>query len=209
MVTWFTADLHLGHHRIREYEPATRGHFATVETMNDAIVAAHNALVAPTDTVYVLGDLALGDIAASLARAAELHGRKHLIAGNHERHSVEMRATGATLEHWRSTYRAHGFELLPDEIDIDLGAHRVLLSHYPYRGTHDADTTGRERHQQRRPLDHGLPLLHGHVHSLWRTRHRMFNVGIDANHLQPTPEADIAAWLQQLPPPHLPDRTLP
>ena len=44
-----------------------------------------------------------------------------------------------------------------------------------------------------------MPLIHGHVHGAWRTRGRMFNVGVDVNEFKPVNELEIALWLEDLP----------
>ncbi len=198
MATWFASDHHFGHENIRRYEARLRGRFASTEQMNDAVLELHNSLVAPDDTVYLLGDLAMGDFVRSLTWAERLNGRKLLIAGNHDKHSAAYERQQDKRERRAQVYRDHGFEILPEIIDAEIGGYAVVLSHYPYRGTEGADTTGEERYASLRPVDTGLPLIHGHVHSLWRSRGRMLNVGIDANDLRPTSEAEVVSWVQSL-----------
>ncbi|HQS60044.1 MAG: hypothetical protein B7Y07_10680 [Halothiobacillus sp. 24-54-40] len=62
MTTFFTADQHFGHANILKYEADARRDergdtFASVKHMDDALVEHWNAVVAPDDTVYALGDL--------------------------------------------------------------------------------------------------------------------------------------------------------
>ena len=59
--------------------------FRSVDEMNAALVARWNERVADADVVWVLGDVAMGQIASSLPLARRLNGTKHLIAGNHDR----------------------------------------------------------------------------------------------------------------------------
>jgi calcineurin-like phosphoesterase family protein len=192
---WFASDHHFGHENIRHYEARLRGHFASTEQMNDAILELHNSLVAPADTVYLLGDLAMGDFTRSMSWAERLNGHKLLIAGNHDKHSSAYERREHKREERAQIYRDHGFETLSEIVETEIGGRRVVLSHYPYRGTEDADTTGEERYAALRPVNEGLPLIHGHVHSLWRSRGRMLNVGIDANDLRPTSEAEVVDWI--------------
>ena len=59
------------------------------------------------------------------------------------------------------------------------------ISHYPYRGKED------DRHKQRKFEneidDDGKVLLHGHVHTAWKVRGRMINVGVDVWGYAPVP----------------------
>lgn len=90
MTTWFTSDWHLGHRNV-----VTLGEgrpFASIEEHDEALIARHNALVSPDDLVWVLGDVAMGDITASLAKCARMNGRKILICGNHDRTDIGSRA---------------------------------------------------------------------------------------------------------------------
>lgn len=53
--------------------------------MDAELIRRGNQAVAPTDVVLHLGDVALGPIAESLPLTAQLHGRKFLVPGNHDR----------------------------------------------------------------------------------------------------------------------------
>lgn len=167
MSTFFTSDLHLGHRNIIDY---CNRPFAGVPDMDEALVARWNATVAPGDTVYVLGDVALGKLADSLALAARLHGRKLLVPGNHDRPWEGHRKPSQ-----HRLYEDAGFELLPSQVTIDLAGRPVLLCHFPYEG----DSHGEDRYADKRPVDRGGWLLHGHVHDAWKRSGRMVNVGID------------------------------
>ena len=82
MTTWFTADLHLGHRNIIDY---CNRPFRDVEAMNNALVENWNESIAADDTVWIVGDFALGKIADTLPMVGALHGNKILVAGNHDR----------------------------------------------------------------------------------------------------------------------------
>lgn len=76
---WFTADPHFGDDRIRKYENRP---FATVDEMDEQLIARWNRVVAEDDTVYVLGDFgATGREAEIVSR---LNGRTYLVKGNHD-----------------------------------------------------------------------------------------------------------------------------
>ena len=169
MATWLTSDLHLGHENIIRYCGRT---FADAAEMDDELVRRGNERVGGDDEVWVLGDVAMGSIRASLARVAELRGTKHLVAGNHDRCWPGNRRA----ERWSAPYRDAGFATIAVAAEIDLGEGVVLpASHFPYEGdSHDED-----RFVPWRPVDRGGWLLHGHVHERWRVHGRQINVGVD------------------------------
>lgn len=79
--THFTADLHLGHGRILEYEPEARP-FGSLEEMHQAMEERWNKRVSPGDTVIIVGDVAFG--LEGLALLARFNGTKRLVRGNHD-----------------------------------------------------------------------------------------------------------------------------
>lgn len=81
------ADLHLGHRKIIEYEPARRI-FATIEEHDAEIERRWREVVHSRDVVYVLGDVAWNRVA--LERLRSFPGIKKLVMGNHDLH--DMRA---------------------------------------------------------------------------------------------------------------------
>lgn len=186
MARFFTADLHLGHHNILGY---CNRPFADVDEMNAALVDRWNAVVGPDDEVVVLGDFALGRIGETLPLARRLHGRKVLLAGNHDRCWVGHRRG---VEAAVAQYLDAGFdEIWQGSVTLAVGGVQVLAGHFPYSGdSHDQD-----RYVAHRPTDEGAWLLHGHVHGRWRVRDRMINVGVDAWAYEPVAEARIAQLL--------------
>jgi calcineurin-like phosphoesterase family protein len=183
METWFTADLHLGHGNIIDYCDRP---FADVDAMNRALIDNWNETVAENDTVWVIGDFALGKIAETLPRVAELSGRKILLAGNHDRCWA---GHGRRAEGWTERYLDAGFdEVVHGSAKVEIGDRTVLACHFPYRGdSHDHD-----RFVEHRPIDKGAWLLHGHVHERWTQQGRMINVGVDATGFRPLSSGAIA-----------------
>lgn len=184
MTVWFTSDLHFGHANIIRYCGRP---FADADEMDEALIDRWNERVGASDDVIVLGDLALGRITESLALVERLHGRKQLIAGNHDRC---WSGHGPKAEPWVERYLDAGFEAVHQgTIALQLAGRRVLAGHFPYVGdSHDED-----RYQDHRPADRGDWLLHGHVHERWRQHGRMINVGSDAWGLAPITEQDLLA----------------
>jgi len=183
MTTWFTADLHLGHSNIIKYCDRP---YHDVDAMNRALVDNWNRVVDDTDTVWVLGDFALGKIAKTLPVVAELHGHKILVAGNHDRcwHGHRRRADA-----WTERYLDAGFdEIVQGSTKTKIADTTVLLCHFPYRG----DSHNLDRFVDHRPTDKGAWLLHGHVHEKWAQSGRMINVGVDAHNFEPVNSSTLA-----------------
>jgi calcineurin-like phosphoesterase family protein len=167
---WFTSDQHFGHANIIKY---CNRPFIDVEDMNASMMWRHNAIVAPTDTVFHLGDFSMHP--RELSRLKDLRGRHHLVCGNHDRcHPVH--------KDWQKKlplYFDAGFVSVQVDEQWVCGEHPfeiVRMHHLPYTGDHH-DTE--ERYQQFRPKDEGNWLLHGHVHTTWKVKDKMINVGVD------------------------------
>jgi calcineurin-like phosphoesterase family protein/RNAse (barnase) inhibitor barstar len=196
MTTWFTSDLHLGHANIIGYCARP---FADVAAMNAGLIERWNARVQHTDTVYVLGDVAMGRITDSLSLVDSLHGSKILVTGNHDRcFGADLDPDGKAAS-WQQRYLdagfsevRHGAVNLSVEMPTDALAPGVLpvrACHFPYSG----DSGDEDRYVERRPHDDGGWLLHGHVHERWRWHRRMINVGVDAWDYAPVAESQLAA----------------
>jgi calcineurin-like phosphoesterase family protein len=196
MTVWFTSDLHLGHAAM----PATgRGWrpFETQDEHDETLIERHNALVGHDDVVWVVGDVAMGKIEDSLAKCARMNGMRNLICGNHDRPA--MTADVTKRNRWTRRYLDEGgfaavlvlddpLSLPVNAMQLSLGPDRnVTASHYPYEGDHSAD----ERYADRRPIDQGEWLLHGHVHGAWKVRGRQVNVGVDVWDFAPVERSRI------------------
>ncbi len=192
MALWFTSDLHFGHENIIRYCDRP---FADAAEMDAELVRRWNERVAPGDTVWVLGDVALGPIHRSLALVGDLAGDKRLVAGNHDRCWPGNRR----WERWVAAYRDAGFSEIVTDARIDLGDGLVLPAcHFPYEGdSHDED-----RFVPFRPVDDGSWLLHGHVHERWRVEGRQINVGCDVWDYAPV-SADVLRGLVTAGPAHV------
>ena len=219
MKTFFTADTHIGHKNIRRYCPESRGHFDTVEEMDTAIIDGINETVGKNRLV-ILGDIAMGKIDASLARLAHIEASEIvLIPGNHDRWSLAYAHKGDPNKHagvraeWGKRYEEpfNGraityrdtqpsswkslFVLTGDEKHLDGPLHDVVFSHYPCAG--ESREGGEDRYQWLRPAPSEIPLIHGHVHQMWKENGNQLNVGIDApgRGFKPWSEEEIEAWL--------------
>lgn len=179
MTTFFTSDTHFGHARIIELCDRP---FKDVADMNENLVHNWNALVRPDDTVYHLGDVALGPIEDSLSYIQRLNGRKVLVVGNHDRPFPPMqRGRMDKVAEWTDRYYDAGFAEIHTNPGFTKGEYEFRLSHFPYDGDH----TSEERYREYRQVDNGIPLIHGHTHenkrfSRSRAGTAQIHVGVDA-----------------------------
>lgn len=171
MTYYFAADLHLGHRMVSKLR-----WFPDVET-HDAFVLDGIARLSKHDILWVLGDLTLENPERAIGLLAKTPCRKRLILGNHDKgHPMHKRS-----ERWHRRYY-EAFEYV-GVVGLCQG---WLLSHFPYADSPKADRTEEIRYSQWRLLDHGQPLLHGHLHSHEkRTSKREVHVGLDAWGLKP------------------------
>ena len=129
---YYISDLHIGHENVIRYDGRP---FRDSEEMTGVIVSRWNSRVRPQDDVYILGDYAWKN-RYGLALLHELSGIKHLIRGNHDSLSQEMRSLFAEVR---------------DYAEITDGGVRVVLFHYPIAHWND---------QYR-----GAVHLYGHIHN--------------------------------------------
>ena len=127
MTEFFTADWHLFHNNIRLPNYCNRP-FSSVEEMNEAILANHNAIVKPEDEVYILGDVAFSK-AATVERVkwmlSRFNGKLHLIQGNHDKVALQCR----NMFQWIKPLH----ELSIPDPDGHHGSQLVVLCHYAMR----------------------------------------------------------------------------
>lgn len=181
---FFTSDPHIGH----EFMARKRG-FASAAEHDAEIVRKWNAEVSPRDTVFVLGDAAMGSRGESLTRFGEMHGTKILISGNHDNPWPGHKNFWTHLPLYHRYFR-----VIQPFARISVDGHNVLLSHFPY----ETDHTDEPRYTQFRLRDYGGWLLHGHTHSPIRvTSAREIHVGMDAWDLMPVAERRIISLIRE------------
>lgn len=113
---WFTADWHLFHKNILEYEYRP---YNSIQSMGEALIRNYNQNVKEDDTCFFLGDVFWG-VQHEKARSllGRLNGRKHLILGNHD----EFRPF---------TYVEMGFESVHTSYRIQNARGQLILVHDP------------------------------------------------------------------------------
>ena len=156
MTTWFTADTHFGHESIIRL---ARRPFADVEEMDRVLVERWNAVVAPGDVIWHLGDFCYRASHGPEHYRRQLNGRIHLIEGNHDSQTVKHHG---------------GLFLSVDKFrEIESEGEHLLLCHYPMR-----EWPGAWR---------GAWHLFGHVHGrLEQAPHGLsLDVGVDVHGFAP------------------------
>lgn len=136
----YIADLHMGHGKLNE-KMDERG-FKSVEEMDDYMIRKWNEAVKTGDEVYILGDLIWDCDWRKLPELFNiLHGKKHLIIGNHDHRWIT---------HFDND-KHKAFRWIKDYAEIKDNGRRVILSHYPIL-TYN--------HQ----FAQNTWMLHGHIH---------------------------------------------
>lgn len=201
MTTHYSSDWHLGHKRIIELCDRP---FASVEEMNEAIIENCNRVVKRHHRLILLGDNVLGSYAENVLLLSRIECENVvLLPGNHDRWSLAYHTQPHNRVKYRAQLQGMGFTVLEDKRPSvwatyllgNVNADPVNISHYPYAG----DSQEADRHLDMRPVDNGLPLIHGHVHTKWRENGRMLNVGVDVWDFTPVPEDTIVDWVASLP----------
>lgn len=168
--------------------------------MDQAIIENWNNTVSPDDTVFHLGDVALGNIDKSLACVGRLNGYKILVIGNHDR--PFMKNETSQLDPWWTRYREVFHEVWDwrHRRTVLLNGQEFVVSHFPYTGDH----TPTDRHADARPVDDGItPLIHGHTHirdqhySVSENGTPQIHVGQDAHGFAPVSEEWILETLSR------------
>src|SRR6478735_3720332 len=79
---FFWSDTHFWHTNILKHQPNRK--YSSIEEMNEVLIAIWNETVKNNDTVYFLGDFAMGRFAQAAEIFARLNGNIHLVRGNHD-----------------------------------------------------------------------------------------------------------------------------
>lgn len=162
---YFTSDLHFNHGNILAYEPITRP-FATIDEMNETLIANWNSVVKQEDTVYVLGDFAMGPAADVRGLVSRLNGTIKLVRGNHD--------TPAKLK----IYQEMGIEIKDIEY-LTYKGRFFILCHFPIAS---------EEFMQMVVNDNSEVInVYGHVHSNAQKGFYKgtYHIGVDTNNLTP------------------------
>ncbi len=114
--SWVISDTHFGHQLMVkgfEADGSKIRPWHDVEAMDEELVSNWNELIAPSDRVYHLGDVAINR--RHLATISRCHGKKVLIKGNHDIFKL-------------ADYVAHFEDIRAYRVYTE---HDVILSHIP------------------------------------------------------------------------------
>lgn len=157
MATWVTSDLHFGHKNIMSFCSVSRARFKNdLDYMNEAMVKEWNDLIAPYDTVYILGDVAFLPAQKAAEYVNRLNGIKILVEGNHDKKLL------------KDPFFHACFAEVHKYLDINYNGNKVVMFHYPIA----------EWDQMHRGAVH----LHGHLHGgeSGMEKFRCRDMGMDA-----------------------------
>lgn len=162
---FFTSDTHFGHRSIIKY---CQRPFSCIEEMDDALIANWNRVVGKDDTIFHLGDFAMGGSAEWSRLLHKLNGRIYLILGNHD-----MKTIGAGFS------RLEGVAM---QMLINVKGQKIYLNHYPflcYGGSY-RNTWQLYGHVHTSPANRGLD-----VPRLKMLMPMQYDVGVDNNNYSP------------------------
>lgn len=162
---WLTSDLHFNHVNILKYEPVSRP-FESVEEMNEAIIKNWNDRVKPGDTVYVLGDMMMGQLDEGKECLKRLNGKIVLIRGNHDSFKrIKM-------------YKEMGIEV-HDIYYLPYKGRYFILCHFPIASEEFIKMVIKDNSE--------VVNLYGHIHSNAPKGYvnGTYHVGLDTNDLCP------------------------
>ena len=167
MALFFTSDTHFGDPRALRFDHRP---FPDLDAHDAGLIERWNTAVGPDDTVWHLGDFALGPPPERVAAIfAALHGEKHLITGNND-------APDTLALPWTSV-QAYA------EMTID--GTLLVLCHYAFRTWNG--------------MGKGSIDLHGHSHGALRPQTRQYDVGVDVWAFRPVTLAEIKGRRRRAP----------
>lgn len=183
MAIFFSSDQHFWHNKVISL---CNRPFSNIEEMNSHLINNWNRVVQPEDTIYILGDMFFCNTKKAEEILAQLNGKKILIVGNHDKFSLTKLKKMFHEVHYR--------------LELEIAGEKVQLSHYPYAPTKKEKFIHilknfykfwrkkkymELRYMDRRPINNGGWLLHGHCHTAWQIKGKQFNVGVDVNEFYP------------------------
>ena len=183
---WFTSDEHYFHRNIIRY---CKRPFENELEMTEAIIFNHNKVVQDGDIVIHLGDFGYGNELKLRWVLNQLKGKHILIMGNHDK---------GGLQKWLKL----GFDWACYEMQMKIYGQKVILKHYPYRPKFwqllwKRIKRKKIKYLERRPINKGHWLLHGHTHSRTFIIDKQINVGVDSTNFTPVSYRDLEKLIEK------------
>lgn len=151
---FFTSDLHHKHKNICQF--TDRSKVISQDKHDEWLANLWNTTVAPSDTVWHLGDFSFSHKYDEIAEyVSALNGQKFFIKGNHDRtENLDRLKADGLIQNWY------------DYKEIKIGETKAVLFHFPIAVWH----------QQHR----GSFMVHGHCHSSFKGQGKTLDVGLDS-----------------------------
>lgn len=165
---YFISDTHFGHKNILHYTPSrcevigvkcykdndewkyidlttnqSISEQEAVKRMDEWIIRKWNERVDKKDEVYVLGDFSFYGVEETQKIFHKLHGKKHLIIGNHD-------SSGESIQGWVTKKQLHLIDIKKSRFDWLSKTLRIFMSHFPMISWWSKE--------------YGSIMLHGHCH---------------------------------------------
>jgi len=198
--TWFISDIHFGHANAIVH---TNRPFKDIDEMKETIISNWNKVVKPKDLCIFVGDIFFYHSKNQMVETmGRMNGRKVLVRGNHDQKPRQMMNAG--------------FEICVEEMSMKIADEKVLISHYPFampekryrylirKNKFLRWITGKSRqiypykYHERRPVDRGQFLIHGHTHNKDKVRGRAIHVGVDAWDFRPINIQEISNLIARI-----------
>jgi len=165
MAIWVTSDSHFGHKGVLRL---VNRPFADVREMDEAMIVRWNAVVAPDDIVYHLGDFTLAGPRIAAEYAARLRGRLYLVPGSHDRRWTKGRVGYLPIHTMYQAPVLVGEPMMTIRPD---GKNLFVLCHYAMRVWPKSC--------------YGSFHLYGHSHGRLPGLGRSMDVGVDCHDFRP------------------------
>lgn len=180
MANFVTSDLHLGHRNVIQYCPESRGHFNSVDEMNETIVTNINSMVSDNDTLYILGDIAFMAPGKACDYLKRINGEKVVVWGNHDR---KLRASSEFASQKGLMGVKFDADYVSRHFEVDGYKSGVVMMHFPIYSFEGQLNGGAH--------------VHGHCHSVRARRNtfgdkrRVQDIGMDTNFMMPYNLEDV------------------
>lgn len=177
MTIFYTSDSHYGHKNIITLVSRP---FKTVEEMNKRLIDGWNSVVQPSDIVYHLGDVTLGNKYMAQEFLSQLNGNI-IILSNPWHHDKNWLPRGYTFGDFHSKFS--GIQIMPPMLSLKIDGFRLHLSHYPIA---DWDR-----------MHSGGIHLHGHSHGTYQQKGNILDVGVDCHNFRPITLEEILRKIKE------------
>jgi calcineurin-like phosphoesterase family protein len=172
---YFCADLHFGHFNIIKYSSRP---YANANEMDETLIANWNAVVAPNDTVYNLGDFSFSKYPRIKEILARLNGSIVFIMGNHD-HEID--------KNWEDILYQGKIISMQGCLEVKLGGKLIVMNHYAHRVWNASHRSSWH--------------LYGHSHGTLPPHGLSVDVGVDCKEItleyRPVSLDEVAAYMSK------------